>query len=87
MAKALPSITQQKKFIIENSHMLNHESKLTILSIVLMEIGSSVVMEPSSRKEVDIDLDSISSINEDVITHIYNIVAARRDVLCQPAMI
>lgn len=67
--------------------MLDRKSKLTILNIVLMEIGPTVVMEPSSRKEVDIDLDKISAINEDVITHIYNIVAARRDVLSQPATV
>ena len=43
------SIGQQKSFIIENASILNRETKLAILSIVMMEIGSSVVKETGAR--------------------------------------
>ena len=51
------SIGQQKSFIIENATILNKETKIAILSIVMMEIGPSVIMEAGGSKEVDIDLD------------------------------
>jgi hypothetical protein len=80
-----PSTSQQKTFIVENANILNRETKLAILSIVMMEIGSSVIMETGASKEVDIDLDAIAALNEEVIGHIYNIVLTRREALSQPA--
>ena len=81
-----PSISQQKAFIVENAGILNRETKLAILSIVMMEIGpGGVIMETGAAKEVDIDLDAAAAINEDVIAHIYNIVLTRREALSQPA--
>ncbi len=75
---------RQKSFIIENAGILNRETKLAILSIVMMEIGASAVIEAGGAREVDIDLDVVSNVNEEVITHIYNIVLARREALSQP---
>ena len=80
-----PSTSQQKTFIVENANILNRETKLAILAIVMMEIGPSVVMETGGSKEVDIDLDAVTAANEEVIAHIYNIVLARRKSLGQPA--
>lgn len=80
-----PSIGQQKAFIIENVSILNRETKLAILSIVMMEIGPSVVMEAGGTKEVDIDLDAVALTNEEVLAHIYNIVQTRRVALSRPA--
>lgn len=79
------STSQQKSFIIENVSILNREMKLAVLSIVMMEIGPRVIMDTGSLKEVNIDLDAITSSNEEVIAHIYNIVLARREALSQPA--
>lgn len=84
-ASRSPSVGQQKTFIIENADILNRETKLAILSITMMEIGSSVVMETGGAKEVDIDLDAVAMANEEVLRHIYNIVATRREALSQPA--
>ena len=80
-----PGVSAQKTFIVENAGILNRETKLAILSIVMMEIGSSAVMEAGGLKEVDIDLDAVAEANEEVLHHIYNIVQARREVLSQPA--
>ena len=80
-----PSTSQQKTFIVENANILNRETKLAILAIVMMEIGPSVVMDTGGTKEVDIDLDAVTAANEEVIAHIYNIVLARRNSLGHPA--
>jgi len=84
-APRAPSIGQQKTFIVENANILNRETKLAIISIVMMEIGPSVVMETGGTKEVDIDLDAVAEANEEVLYHIYNIVQTRREALSQPA--
>jgi len=84
-AAALPSIGRQKSFIVEHAGILNRETKLAILSIVMMEIGPTVVMETGGSREVDIDLDATASANEEVLGHIYNIVRARLETLSQPA--
>lgn len=81
---SVPSISQQKTFIIENANILNRETQRTILSIVLMEIGASVIMEVGSAKEIDIDLDAVVQKNEEVLLHIYNIVLTRRIALSHP---
>lgn len=90
----LPSFSQQKSFIIDNVAVLNKETKVAILSIVMMEIGAvstseagdahPVVFE-SGPRDLDIDLDTVGSVNPEVIAHIYNIVYARRKALSQPA--
>lgn len=79
------SIGQQKSFIIENASILNRETKLAILSIVMMEIGSSVVKETGGARDVDVDLDAIAATNEEVLAHIFNIVQTRREALSRPA--
>lgn len=84
-APRAPSTGQQKTFIVENAGILNRETKLAILSIVMMEIGPSVVMETGGTREVDIDLDAVTEANEEVLHHIYNIVQTRREALSQPA--
>lgn len=83
----LPNINKQKKFIIENSHILNKEIKLSILSIVMMEIGESVIYPSMGIKGLNINLDKIETINSEIITHIYNIVKNRLSVLSKPIII
>jgi hypothetical protein len=82
--KTTPSVCQQKAYIVENAGILNKETKLAILNIVMMEIGKSVILDSGPAKEVDIDLDMVEHDNEEVLSHIYNIVCARRDALNQP---
>ena len=78
--------TQMKVFICENANILNRETKLSILSIVMMEVGPKVVMEKTGASpEINIDLDAVERSNDEVIPHIYNIVLARREALNQPA--
>ena len=84
METVLPSTNRQKAFIVENSSILNRETKLAILSIVMMEIGPSVIMETGGN-EININLDAIAAINSEVLAHIYNIVRARLETLNQPA--
>jgi hypothetical protein len=79
------SVTRKKKFIVENSNILNRDIKITILSLVMMEVGPSVIMETNTKKEVDINLDILESKNVEVLNHIYNIVKKRLDILNQPA--
>jgi hypothetical protein len=83
----MPSASRQKTFIVENAGVLNRETKLAILSIVMMEIGPGVATETGSlgAKEVDIDLDAVTDKNEEVLGHIYNIVRARLESLNLPA--
>ena len=79
------STARKKKFIVENAGILNKEIKVTILSLVMMEVGSSVIMETNTKKEVDINLDVLETKNIEVLNHIYNIVSKRLDTLNQPA--
>lgn len=90
----LPSIQRQKTFIVEHSSMLNKETKIAILSIVMMEVGEAAVMQKQRAKgveadEIDIDLDICSDAEHgkgaDVIAQIYNIVRARIESLNKPA--
>jgi hypothetical protein len=83
-ARRAPTANQRKDFILDNADLLNRKTKITIISIVLMEIGPSVVSEAAGR-EVNIDLDAVADISGEVLTHIYNIVLARRRALSQPA--
>jgi hypothetical protein len=83
----LPNINRQKKFIVENSHILNKEIKLSILSIVMMEIGEIVISPSMGIKGLNINLDKIEKINSEIITHIYNIVKNRLSVLSKPIII
>lgn len=79
------SIERKKKIIVENGKILNKETKLTILSLIMMEVGQSVIMESNTKKEVDINLDLLEKKNIEVLNHIYNIVKKRLDILNQPA--
>ena len=81
----LPSLKRQKEFIIENSNILNIESKNAILSILLMEVESDVIMESKNKQNIDIDLDKVEQKNKSTITHIYNIVLSRVENLKNPA--
>ena len=76
---------QKKRFIVENGEFLNREIRLTILNIVMMEVGKSVIMETSTKKEVDINLDLLQEKSTEVLNHIYNIVKKRLDILNKPA--
>jgi hypothetical protein len=79
------SINRKKKFIVENSNILSKDIKITILSLIMMEVGKSVIMETNSKKDVDINLDILESKNIEVLNHIYNIVKKRLDTLNKPA--
>lgn len=86
------SMQSQKTFIIENSAILNRETKIAILSVVMMEVGPSAVMQRLGAKdveinEVDIDLDICSKHKDgaDIIQQIFNIVNGRLNILKQPA--
>jgi hypothetical protein len=81
----VPGVSFQKTFIMDNAKILDHETRLAILSIVMMEIGSKAVFESGANKEVDINLDVVAEENDEVLTHVYNIVRARRETLSQPA--
>jgi ABC-type transport system involved in Fe-S cluster assembly fused permease/ATPase subunit len=76
---------RKKQFIVENSLVLNKEIKLIILSIVMMEVGQSVIMETNNSKSVDINLDLLELKNIEVLNHIYNIIKKRVDILNHPA--
>lgn len=78
------SLERMKRFIVEHSNILNREIKLSILNIVMMDVGQSVIME-TSKKEIDINLDLLQEKNEEVLKHIYNIIKKRVDTLSQPA--
>lgn len=84
MNSILPTLYKQKKFIIENAHILNKEIKISILSIVIMEIGKEVISHGIGTKGVNINLDTIQEINPEIITHIYNIVKMRLNTLSKP---
>ena len=100
-APGLPSVARQKEFIRENAGILNRETRLAILSLVMMEVGQTVVLGAEggapgreatvvfetggAATEVDVDLDVLALANEEVVGHIYNIVAARRESLNHPA--
>jgi|UniRef100_A0A6C0I018 hypothetical protein len=84
MNSILPTLHRQKKFIIENAHILNKEIKISILSIVMMEIGKDVISSGMGTKGVNINLDAIEEINAEIITHIYNIIKMRLTTLSKP---
>lgn len=75
---------RKKRFVVENSGILNRDAKLTILSLIMMEIGQSIIME-TNKKEVNINLDLLEEKNIEVLNHIYNIVKKRLDTLSKPA--
>jgi hypothetical protein len=78
------TLERKKRFIVENANILNRDSKITILSLIMMEIGPSVIME-TNKKELNINLDLLEDKNLEVLNHIYNIVKKRLDTLNQPA--
>ncbi|MFA6165761.1 MAG: hypothetical protein WC700_04035 [Gemmatimonadaceae bacterium] len=81
-----PSIEAQKLFIIDNATLLDTKTKKAILSLVMMEIGPGVFLNTlTEQKEVNINLDLVAEANSEVLTGIYNIVHARRELLNQPA--
>ena len=83
----IPTLNNQKKFIIENAYILNKEMKINILSIIIIEIEdmqNSIISENVGMHGVNINLDSIELINPTLITHIYNIIKNRLDVLSKP---
>lgn len=77
----IPSVSRQKTFIIDNSHILNKKSKLDILRIAILDNPESI-LEKSGSKEVSINLDTCT---KDTILHMYNIVKKRLDILNEPA--
>ena len=94
MYEVTPSLSRQKSYIIENESILDHNTKIAILGIVIMEVGPTtmandekishpIILENQTTKEVSINLDNID--NVEVIRHIYNIVSNRRALLSEPA--
>lgn len=94
--KKLPSLSRQKSTIAESGDILNHDTRVTILRIVMMEVGESamiegpdgpvkvpVVLKNQSSREVSINVDNIP--NEEVIAQLYNLVTNRRAALSEPA--
>lgn len=83
------SLNKQIKYIIENSHILNRDIKITIFSIVMMELenNKNIVSENVGSPGININLDMIEKIKPEVITHIYNIVKNRVNVLSKPLKI
>jgi len=81
-----PTLNKQKKFIIENAHILNKDIKITIFSIVMMEIENykTAVSENMGNRGININLDVVETIKPEIITHIYNIVKNRLDILSKP---
>ena len=77
-------LNAQKSYIIKNMNILDIETKKSILNLVMMEIGPSVVSDTIGMKCVNIDLDEIQKSNTAVITHIYNMVMAKVKSLNQP---
>jgi hypothetical protein len=83
-----PSLSRQKAFIIENVVILNREIKLAILALVRMEVPeANAILEVGgdSNAEINIDLDAVEAANPLVVTHVYNMVRARREILNQPS--
>jgi hypothetical protein len=78
------SLDAKKTFIVENASLLNAEVQRSILRLVIMEVGTDDVFEAGGARGVDVDLDAVAAANPDVLTHIYNIVRTRREVLCTP---
>lgn len=84
MSTDIPCISKQKKVIIESAGILNKETKLAILNLVMMDIGTEAIMNSGGSNTVDINLDTIENINKEIIWHIYNIVKARIATLSVP---
>jgi hypothetical protein len=90
------STERKKKFIIENSNILNRDIKLNILTIIMMnsdlhiksssETDQSIIMDTSnnSKKCVDINLDLLEKKDINVLNHIYNIIHKRLETLNKP---
>jgi len=81
-----PTLKKQKKFIIENSSILNRDIKMTIFSIVMMETDNNknIVSENMGNQGININLDAIETIKPEIKTHKYNIVKNRLDILSKP---
>jgi hypothetical protein len=93
----IPSISRQKTFIIDNAAVLDVNAQMSILRIVMLEVGKTitvagtdgnaesrpVILESGRGKRPAIHLDNLE--NPEVILHIYNIVNNRRDALNVPA--
>lgn len=75
---------RKKRFIVENSNILNRDTKILILNIIMMEVGNSVIMETNNKKDIDINLDLLETKNIEILNHIYNIVKKRLDTLNAP---
>jgi hypothetical protein len=86
MSLIAPNLNNQKKFIIENAYILNKDIKINILSIIIEseDIPNSIISENVGMYGVNINLDSIESINPSLITHIYNIIKNRLEFLSKP---
>ena len=80
------NLKKQKKFIIENSNILNRDIKITIFSIVMMEtdVNKDIISENIGNQGININLDEIELIKPEIITHIYNIVKNRLNILSKP---
>lgn len=85
----VPSIQQQKAFILANSQYLDIATSKSILNVAMLEVGLDVFVggrapppPPGQRRpDASIELDRLPP---DVLLHIYNMVYARRTELDRP---
>lgn len=82
---ALPSMSQQKAFIIDSIAMFSRELKVAIMSLVRMEVGDAPLTDSTSEHAVYVNLDLVEASNPDIVTQIYNMVKARVNALSMPA--
>ncbi len=86
MEGAEKGLATQKRFICNNSSLLDHEAKLAILALVELshEEGGAelqgVLVDAAAGASVN--LDRLGESRPDIVRHIYHIVAARRAALC-----
>jgi hypothetical protein len=86
----------KSRYIAAKESLINRETALTILQVVLQDAGWSgvagerlpdawhgVVLE--SRSGTDVNLDALAGVAPDTLSTIYNIVRARVAVLSAPA--
>lgn len=82
------SLLQRKRFITENAGILGEQTAQNILRIVKMAVEDNtqlgIIIEAHGTKHISIDLDKLADLNPEIITNIYNIIVARRNVLSQP---
>jgi hypothetical protein len=80
---------QNKIFIKNNTNLLDKQTKIIIVNLIVNELEDNEallkgVLKEGKQNEIHIDLDALERINPSIILSIYNIVCARRDSLNRP---